>query len=828
MEHPHNIMMDIRPEQECLAGTLLVGDSNARGHNNIGIKIRLNKIPSAIKITPEGNILLTQFHDAEYVLLRVWKGNSCTGVVSMNAFGTTVRGYRANSFGYNFDYYKVDQYLPLCNKAILCLVSRHFCNLLGDVYFNRPCDISILSVGDEALKSNWRGHRVREYSDLANLPVPKISASHHRHFTAQEAYRVLGTKVNDRVEVLQTFPETHDSMMASLLIWAAGVKDNLYLIIKKSKLFFAPDIKAFIKEAKRISVLAKSLQNLVEEDLRQVFELDVLTNRIEGELDWDTEKENRVNPKFAHVPAGDVYSMAVSMFREAKMRGRGPTRMKWSAYWNNRWQWSASGSVHSQYAADEAYVSCERQLKNKFITISNMPSLTSEYFLERLPSIHAWSSYKYEWGKLRAIYGTDLTSYITANYAYYNCEDVLPSYFPVGRDANDANVAARVSAILDHKTPFCVDFEDFNSQHSPESMVSVLEAYMAVFRQDVEYEQLQAMEWTMRSLRNSIIHDNMGTKTTYRANGTLLSGWRLTTFMNSVLNYIYTKTIAAETFPNKNSLHNGDDVILGVNNLEVARVCVKNALRSGIRLQRTKCAFAGIAEFLRVDHIRGSRGQYLSRACATIAHSRIESKMSTDARDLIESMESRLADCYYRGMDIKLISRLRHTYYQHQAVVCGMPVSEFYNIKTIHRCAGGVSTYPDARVDLKVLTGLNEQHHIALPKLPGIQAFADVIYDDLELEVSRRQIVERIERATYEAVMEKNRTNRTVPINDAWYITMRALYKAHRGTLSVLNYGKAALVGLSFKLLDVKAPCLALTRFLRSSSRPLEALNLVV
>jgi hypothetical protein len=602
----------------------------------------------------------------------------------------------------------------------------------------------------------------------------------------------------------------------------------MYDIVRNSKLLLAPDFKSYVKEAKRISVLAKSLQNIVKEDLRQIFELDVLTNRIEGMLDWEQEKKNRTEPRFARVPRDKVFSMAAKMFSEARQRGRKPTRMAWPEFWENRWQWSASGSIHTQYQEDDEFIFKDRLLKNKFITIAAMPDRESGYFLSRAPEVHAWSSYKYEWGKLRAIYGTDLTSYIVAHFAYYNCEDVLPSYFPVGRDANDANVSARVSAILDKKTPFCIDFEDFNSQHSPESMAAVLDAYLAVFKQDISEEQAIAMEWTKQSLSKSIIHDNMGTKTTYQAKGTLLSGWRLTTFMNSVLNYIYTQEITAHTMPNKNSLHNGDDVILGVNNLEVARVCTLNAQQSSIRLQRTKCAFAGIAEFLRVDHVRGSKGQYLSRACATIAHSRIESKMSTDARDLVEAMETRLADCYYRGMSIKLISRLRHTYYCHQAEVCKMPISEFYNIKAIHRSAGGISTYPDARVDMKVQSGLNQIMDVKLPKLPGIQAFSNVVIRSLNLDVSRKKVVERIERATYEAVLEKNRTNRTIPTQDEWYATMRSLYKAHKGTISIANYGKAALTGLSFRLLDAKAPDLALTRFLRHSVRPMEALGLVV
>lgn len=60
----------------------------------------------------------------------------------------------------------------------------------------------------------------------------------------------------------------------------------------------------------------------------------------------------------------------------------------------------------------------------------------------------AYASIKYEWAKLRAIYGTDLTSYILTHFAFYNCEDCLPPMFPVGQKANPKFLKQRVRATL--------------------------------------------------------------------------------------------------------------------------------------------------------------------------------------------------------------------------------------------------------------------------------------------------------------------------------------------------------------------------------------------
>lgn len=804
--------------------TMLIADTNSRA-NNINIRVREHQAPAMFAIV-EGVINLTTFEDAEYIYVNTTKGAQCNGKISMQLFKTTVLGYSISTGKTTHKYYKVDQMLPSNNKAILALISRYFCEQTDNVLFDDPTNISNMfrqrTKSSDTIK--------RGTVEISKLPITKITAQHHEHFRAIEVMKSIGEArcMIKYKEVLNMPFEIHDSMMASILLWCSSIKEDEYKAIVATKIFNSGSYVEFAKMGKQISTEAKSMQNLTTRDLRSFFELDVLVNRVDGILDWEKEKKNRTQPQYAQMPKGFVLEQASKIFSEARMKGKKPKHNSWSDYWDSRWQWSAAGSIHSQYQDDMNYVSKQRELKNKFIAISTMPSLKMEYFSNRSQNIHAWSSYKYEWGKLRAIYGTDLTSYVLANFAFYNCENLLPDQFPVGKNANDKNVSARVSAILNYKIPMCIDYEDFNSQHSGESMADVIQAYYDVFSKDMSEEQRLATKWTKESIKSLIVHDNMGTKTTYEAEGTLLSGWRLTTFMNSVLNYIYTKHICGKEMPFKNSLHNGDDVILGVNNLKIAQTATKLAIKSKVRLQRSKCAFAGIAEFLRVDHIRGSKGQYITRACATLAHSRIESKMSTDARDLIESMESRLNDCWYRGMDIKMISKLRHTYYQRQAVICDMHVNDMYIIKTTHRAGGGISTATDSRTDKIITSGLNDRGEIELPNLPGINAYAYKISKSLELKVPVSQVVKKLKQATYNAVLEKKRKVTISETKDDWYLMMKALYKAHKGGISVANFGKAALTGLALELLSDAQPGTALTTFLKNSKRPIEALQMVI
>lgn len=60
-----------------------------------------------------------------------------------------------------------------------------------------------------------------------------------------------------------------------------------------------------------------------------------------------------------------------------------------------------------------------------------------EYYYNRVPMIYSSVSTKYEWGKVRALFGCDITSYLMADFPMGQAEECLPSYFPVGQKANE-------------------------------------------------------------------------------------------------------------------------------------------------------------------------------------------------------------------------------------------------------------------------------------------------------------------------------------------------------------------------------------------------------
>jgi hypothetical protein len=138
-----------------------------------------------------------------------------------------------------------------------------------------------------------------------------------------------------------------------------------------------------------------------------------------------------------------------------------------------------------------------------------------------------------------------------------------------------------------------------------------------------------------------------------------------------------------------------------------------------------------------------------------------------------------------------------------------------YAIKTLHRVVGGISTAGRAPVDKIVVPGTHRLTEIELPKLPGIGKYARALKRTLQLDVHTSKITKRVEHATYEAIAIKDKKMKILPNDDSWYITMRALHKAHKDSIKVPNYGKAALTGFVFEVLQRDAP----TRHLRGSSK---------
>lgn len=202
-------------------------------------------------------------------------------------------------------------------------------------------------------------------------------------------------------------------------------------------------------------------------------------------------------------------------------------------------------------------------------------------------------------------------------------------------------------------------------------------------------EQNLAAIWTENSLNKMIVQENDSGKS-YTTDGTLFSGWRHTSFMNTVLNRVYLMECGIE----RNSLmsiHNGDDVYSTNKDIKSIQRILELSEEKGLRAQTTKMNIGTIAEFLRVDGKAATptSSQYLTRACATACHARIESEASITLRASIDATIERSTAVVERGGNKKLMLRIERRQLARLAEIYDAHISTIDRYLTTHPAQGG-------------------------------------------------------------------------------------------------------------------------------------------
>lgn len=805
-----------------------------RQNNDLeGTDVTLDNPPVCLKYKHTGNesFEACMFKDSTHILIDILPKRK-------SRLRHIMYGYKGVSYKSLLVPYKGDLYVYMDNKNVVPayhLPSRTIlANVCADYYDqNNFWPLDYHTPFETVLKYDQSLTRHINPDHIPNFPRENISAQHHIHFTSSEIYNIarsIGAKQAITLALTLT-PDTHDSFFAGVLLWLMNLDDAQLSFVKKLDLWSGYSIQEWQSKAKQITLIAKRHNNLMGFDFKFLFEVEVLVNRIDTPIDYAAEKENRVNPRLVDLPYELVYEISHAMFAHNDYLVNKPLAMEWKQFWQARWQWAAAGSVHSQHTEDEEFIHKDYNLRNKFIALSTMDEVPFEYFLNRYPEQHAWISSKYEWGKVRAIYGSDMTNYIMSEFSLHNCEETLPHQFPVGTKANDQYVRDAVAYIMGQRLPFCLDFEDFNSQHSFSSMEAVLQAWLDTYASELSQEQIKAALWVKNSIRHTTIHDTIN-HNTYRANGTLMTGWRLTSFMNSVLNYVYMVLAAKGTNLIKRSLHSGDDVLMSFSRPEEVQILMHNAHKLKIRFKSSKCNVASISEFLRVDHTSGEKGQYLCRSIATMIHSRIESKKAVQLRDIITAFESRASDMSSRGGKSNIIELLRLRYFPRMESIFSSEHGTVDAIKRLHPVVGGINDNINADVSQRVeITRLVRQtvEEASISSLPGIQAYTNMLAEQLELQDKRNIIKKAITRATINSLqLTRRRVKVVANENITQDVNRRAIYKSYRELATISSYGKAMLTGLHFDVLGHQSKLGGLPFILEGSNDPITLIKILV
>jgi len=632
----------------------------------------------------------------------------------------------------------------------------------------------------------------------------KITGEHHTHIRPEEVWEAFSGDRNREYIMLALLSKLRriggatEAFVATALLYVASVKLPVAMQVATSDWVWVGDIDTVMSNLKKASTPMKALQNANYVDLTDLFELQTLVNRGVGMIDWALEKEHRVNPDVIDVDPRDVYDAAVRIFKTGARHGFQYKRMGLDDFTAARWEWSPSGSVHSQYEEDQQYILRENyRHRTKFVTLNAMSKEHIKSFFTRPPQVRAWPSVKYEWGKERAIYGVDLTSATVAHFGLYNCEEVFKHRFPVGEDAEAERVHKRLKMMLESSESCCYDFDDFNAQHSTASMMAVITAYRDTFLGQMSEAQADAVQWVADSLLDVKVVPSDGSP--YTVNGTLLSGSRLTTFLNTALNFIYMDIAGALSTPGVvDSVHNGDDVLLAVRTTKAVVQVHSRMARINARAQATKCNVFSTGEFLRVDHklelSDGLGAQYATRACATAVHSRVESQQPVRATLAAEAAVTRIKELTRRCPQASVgHKRLLDSIISRLASIYRVPYQALLIAVHTHVVAGGLSTERWAPVEILV------EEKVTYQAAEGDEADVDVI----KLTPGIIDYARRLHRVVREKVS---------------YDTIKA--SVYRATRSQLDVTRKTRLELSDVSLSVKYKCArALHRMLKSVIR---------
>nr|ALM62231.1 RNA-dependent RNA polymerase [Coniothyrium minitans RNA virus] len=305
-------------------------------------------------------------------------------------------------------------------------------------------------------------------------------------------------------------------------------------------------------------------------------------------------------------------------------------------HWATRWRWAVNGAHSgliykrnpSLRTTPPGFDRIHRRAWLETVDKDPRPEWDGKTYVSASP--------KLELGKTRAIFACDTINYLAFEHLMSTVESNWRGERIILNPGKGGHLgmANRVRAARNRSgVSLMLDYDDFNSHHTTQSMRIVLEELCSI----TEYPTDLA-EKLIRSLDDEHIY--VAGKYMGRVLGTLMSGHRLTTFFNSVLNKAYLDIeLGDDIMDNSVSLHVGDDVYLGVRSYKEADVVLSRIRTSRLRMNPAKQSVGHVTtEFLRIaSESRYSYG-YLARSVASITSGNWVSEAKLSPLEALNSM----------------------------------------------------------------------------------------------------------------------------------------------------------------------------------------------
>lgn len=374
-----------------------------------------------------------------------------------------------------------------------------------------------------------------------------------------------------------------------------------------------------------------------------------LQGRGVGPIDWEKEIGSRID---AERVASDTIQLSDKLresidyvIRTELDECELPDMNSW---WTSRWLWCVNGSENA--SSDEILGIVNkprdgltnrryRRMAAEEIAVNPVPNWDGRTIVTPSP--------KLECGKTRAIFACDTANYFAFSYLMNTVQNKWKNS-RVLLDPGRSGYVGLVRRILRGQQHgginLMLDYDNFNAQHSTATMQYVIEKTC---------QRVGASEKYTRQLCESF--DTMYIR--YRGNdlhvkGTLMSGHRCTTFINSVLNAAYIiAAIGIRAFERMRSLHTGDDVYA---HLDTLSDCV-NVLRAsadlGCRMNPAKQSIGyWNAEFLRMGISRQGSVGYMARAIPALVCGNWTTEEYGNPNEQIRSVIATCRGLFNRGV----------------------------------------------------------------------------------------------------------------------------------------------------------------------------------
>nr|AED99818.1 RNA-dependent RNA polymerase [Trichomonas vaginalis virus 1] len=393
-------------------------------------------------------------------------------------------------------------------------------------------------------------------------------------------------------------PGTYNDTVAGLLMWqqCALMWSVPQSIINRviSGVCDALTDRTSLALLKRISDWLKQLGLAYSPIHRLFIELPTLLGRgaIPGDAIHDIKHRLKFDPSITvDVPTDQLHRL---IYRLLSRNLKVTTLDSFEDHLEERLLWSKSGSHY--YPDDEVNkLLPHRPTRKEFLDI-----VTVDYIKRCKPQVFIRQSRKLEHGKERFIYNCDTISYVYFDYilklfetGWQDSEAILSP-----GDYTNERLHAKISS---YKYKAMLDYTDFNSQHTIESMRLIFETMKELLPSETAF----ALDWCIASF------DNMRTSSGHKWVATLPSGHRATTFINTVLNWCYTQMVGLKF---DSFMCAGDDVIL----MSQEPISLAPILTSHFKFNPSKQSTGTRGEFLRKHYTAEGVFAYPCRAIASL------------------------------------------------------------------------------------------------------------------------------------------------------------------------------------------------------------------